>query len=426
MRTAARPSVLLALLVLAVGINYVDRGSLSVAKTDVAKAFDLDQFEMGLLLSAFFWSYAVFQIAAGWLVDRYDVKWVYAAGFFAWSLAMIATGLAGGFVALLAMRMLLGIGESVAYPSTSRVIVENFPERRRGSANALVDAGSKIGTALSILLGGLIVAEWGWRRMFLTIGVISLAWLAPWIAFAPSGRGKHRGGAADDPAQDAGDGVSGVAPDEAARVSFGQLLARREVWGTSLGFFCLGYAWYFLVTWLPAYLEEARGFSKETMAVFGSLPFWAMAATSIASGWLSDAWIAGGAGTTLVRKGFLIAGFLLCAGCLSAVAFVPSDAACVVLLTAACGSLGLYSSNAWAVTQTLAGPAAAGRWSGVKNAVGNLGGVASPAVTGWIVQTTGSYVGAFAAAALMLWVGVFAYVLLVGRIAPLRWDRRKD
>lgn len=407
MRTS-RPAVLLALLVLAVGINYVDRGSLSVAKTDIQKAFALDDLEMGLLLSAFFWSYAVFQIGAGWLVDRNGVRWVYAAGFLVWSLSMTATGFAGAFVPLLLMRMCLGIGESVSYPATSRAIVESFPEQRRGAANALVDAGAKVGTALSILLGGLMVAEWGWRRMFIGTGIASLLWLMPWLAFAPTARGPR-------PAAEIFDEPSGV--------GFAQLLARREVWGTSLGFFCLGYTWYFLVTWLPGYLEDARGFSKERMAVFGSLPFWAMAVTSISSGWLADAWIARGASVTAVRKGFLIAGFLLCAACLIAVAFVPGDVACVALLVAACASLGLYSSNAWAVTQTLAGPRASGRWSGVKNAVGNFGGVASPAVTGWIVKETGSYVLAFAVAGLMLVIGVFAYVLLVPRIATVEWNR---
>lgn len=403
---SARQFTLLTLLVLAVGINYVDRGSLSVVKTDVAAEFRLDDAQMGLLFSAFFWSYAVFQIAAGWLVDRFDAKPVYAIGFLLWSLAILATGFTQGFAALLAARLMLGIGESVAYPATSRIIVENFAERRRGLANALVDAGSKVGTALSVLVGALIAAEWGWRALFYILGAVSLAWLLPWLLLAPSSPRTVNDPSTPSPA-----------------VGFGDLLARREVWGTSLGFFCLGYTWFFLVFWLPPYLEEARGFSKETMAIFGSLPFWAMAVTSIASGWLSDAWIAAGARPTLVRKTFLISGFLLCAASLSVVAFATDDRLCVVMLTAACASLGLYSSNAWAVTQTLAGPLAAGRWSGVQNAVGNLGGVASPALTGWIVKETGSYFWAFAAAAAMLWIGIFAYVFLIGRIAPLDWDR---
>ena len=405
---SARPATLLALLVLAVGINYVDRGSLSVAKTEVSAEFRLDPVEMGLLFSAFFWSYAVCQIAAGWFVDRYNVKWVYAAGFLLWSLATLATGFVNGFAALFAMRLLLGLGESVAFPATSRVIVENFAEHRRGLANALVDAASKVGPALSVLSGGLIVARWGWRAMFVFVGAASLFWLVPWLALIPSPE-KRVPETTEDPGGRPG-------------VGFGRLLACRAVWGTSLGFFGLGYAWYFLVSWLPAYLEEDRGFSKEAMAVFGSLPFWAMAGTSLLSGWLSDRWIAGGATPTLVRKTFLVAGLLLCAAFMAAAVAARDDATCVSLLTVACASLGLYSSNAWAVTQTLAGPPAAGRWSGLQNAVGNLGGVASPALTGWIVKETGSFTLAFAAASSALVAGVLAYLLLVGRVAPVDWS----
>ncbi|MBA3312727.1 MAG: MFS transporter [Planctomycetaceae bacterium] len=410
MRTA-RPVVLLALLVLAVGINYIDRGSLSVAKTELSLEFDLDSAQMGLLFSAFFWSYALCQLAAGWMVDRFDVKWVYAGGFLIWSLATLAMGVVGGFTAFVALRLMLGAGESVAFPATSRVIVENFAEHRRGFANALVDAGSKIGPASSMLLGGLIVAYWGWRAMFLILGIASLMWLVPWIALAPSHRSRT-----DSTPDDTG---------ERSRVGFAQLLVRREVWGTSLGFFCLGYAWYFLVSWLPAYLEEERGFSKEAMAVFGSLPFWAMAATSVLGGWLSDRWIANGSTPTLVRKSFLIAGLLFCAAFLYAASIAPSDTSCIALLILACASLGFYSSNAWAVTQTLAGPQAAGQWSGLQNAIGNMGGVASPALTGWIVKETGSFSLAFTAASVMLVVGVFAYLFLLPKIAPLEWNCRR-
>ena len=404
-RGAARPAVLLALLVAAVAINYVDRGSFAVANTDVAAEFRLDAFESGLLMSAFFWTYAACLVGAGWLVDRFDVKWVYAGGFLVWSLATLSTGLANGFAALLAARLLLGVGESVAYPATSRFIVETFPERRRGLANALVDAGSKVGPAASMLVGGLVVSRWGWRALFLLAGAASLVWLLPWIALVPS---RPAGSAAR------------LADAARPTVGFGQLLRRRELWGTSLGFFCLGYVWYFLVFWLPTYFETERGFSKDAMALFASLPLWVMAGTTVLAGWTSDRLIAAGRDATAVRKGFLASGFLLCAAFMAAAVAATTDAACVAFLTAACGVLGLYTSNVWAVTQTLAGPAA-GRWTGVQNAIGNLGGVASPAITGWIVKETGSFSLAFTVASLTLVAGVAAYLALVGRVEPLDW-----
>lgn len=399
---------LLVLLVLAVAINYIDRGSLSVAKPDLARDFQLDSTQMGFLFSAFFWSYALFQVAAGWLVDRYDVKWVYAIGFLVWSLSTAAMGILSGFWIFFTLRLLLGVGESVAYPATSRLLAANYAEEQRGFANALIDAGTKLGPALSTLLGGLVIAHYGWRALFLVVGLGSLLWLVPWLWLVPSER---RASAANTPAPSSRGPV----------LPWTDLLARREVWVTSLGMFCLGYAWYFLLSWLPAYLVEERGFSKEDMALFGSLPFWAMAATSLLGGWVSDRWIRAGGTPTRVRKTFLVAGFLLCALFMVVAARASNPNICIAFLTAACAALGFYSSNVWAVTQTLAGTLAAGRWTGLQNCVGNLGGVVSPIVTGLIVTRTGSYGLAFTASAAMLLFGALVYAFLLGRIAPLAW-----
>lgn len=399
-----RKGTLLTLLVVAVGINYVDRGTLSVAKPDLAAEFRIDDTRMGFLFSAFFWSYALFQIVAGWFVDRYDVKWVYAIGFLVWSLATAAMGVLSGFWVFFALRLMLGIGESVAYPATSRILAANYEEERRGFANALIDAGTKVGPALSTLLGGLVVAHFGWRALFLVVGLGSLVWLIPWLALVPSEKrervANHRTG-------------SGV--------PWSALLARREVWVTSLGMFCLGYAWYFLVSWLPAYLVEERGFSKEEMAIFGSLPFWAVAVTSLCGGWFSDRWIRAGGPPTRVRKTFLVTGFLLCALFMIVAVRAPDSGDCIGWLTASCAALGFFSSNVWAVTQTLSGAEAAGRWTGLQNCIGNLGGVVSPIVTGMIVTRTGSFQLAFTVSAAMLVIGAVLYALLLGRIVPVVW-----
>ncbi|HQZ26706.1 MAG: MFS transporter [Verrucomicrobiales bacterium] len=407
---------ILVLLVIAVGINYIDRGTLSVSASNISAEFQLDNTQMGLLFSAFFWSYALFQLVAGWLVDRYDVKWVFAIGFLVWSLSTAAMGFASGLTVFFLLRLTLGMGESVAYPATSRILAANYPEERRGFANALIDAGSKIGPALSTLLGGLMVAHYGWRSLFLVVGLGSLFWLIPWLWLVPSEKRKS------------GMWKSGIAntieEPRTVGVEWRQLMVRREVWGTSLGMFCLGYVWYFLVSWLPAYLEAERGFTKEAMAIFGSLPFWAMAVTSLAGGWFSDRWIRSGATPTRVRKTFIVAGFLLCAAFMIPAVMVNDAKLCVAFLTAACAALGFYTSNVWAVTQTLAGPSAAGKWTGVQNCIGNLGGVVSPALTGWLVTQTGSFTLAFVFSSAVLVLGVAAYIFLVGRVVPLEWPDR--
>jgi MFS family permease len=402
--TQSNAGLILILLVFSIAINYLDRGVLSVSAPLIARELSLSPTQLGLLLSAFFWSYAGFQLVAGWLVDRYPVKWVYAVGYAVWSLATAAVALAGSLPSLVAARLLLGMGESVTYPACSKILVHAFPEQRRGFANACVDAGSKVGPALSTLLGGLAVAQFGWRAVFIAVGLGSLLWLAPWLA-----------------------STGGYAPQQArARIAgpgWFDLLRRRELWGTSLAMFALGYVWYFLLSWLPSYLVKERGFSMRTMAIAGSVPFWGMAAASLLGGWTSDRWIASGGDPSRVRKTYAVAGLLLCAAALLPSAMVRDVRLSVTLITVACLSLGLLTSNVWAITQTLAGPLAAGKWTGLQNAIGNLGGVLSPLLTGWVVARTGSFLLAFAAASAVLVAGASAYLTLVPEIRTLVWDR---
>ena len=182
--TVKRPTAILALLVISVAINYLDRGALSISAPVLSQELRLAPAQLGLVFSAFFWSYASFQLVAGWMVDRFPVKWVYAAGYLVWSLATAAVGFIDTLPWLLAARMVLGVGESVAYPACSKILARDFPEDRRGFANALVDAGSKIGPALSTLVGGLLVVHFGWRALFVGVGLGSLLWLVPWVVLA--------------------------------------------------------------------------------------------------------------------------------------------------------------------------------------------------------------------------------------------------
>lgn len=399
-----RPEVVLFLLVLSIAINYIDRGALSVSAPLLTKELQIEPAQLGLLLSAFFWTYALVQLGAGWLVDRYDVKWIFSASYLVWCLSTLATGFVTGFNQLFAARLSLGAGESVTYPAYSRILVRTFPENRLGMANSLIDVGSKLGPAMSTLLGGLLVNRLGWRALFIAIGAASLLWLIPWLIFAPK----------EDP-KPAADGAR-------ASVPFGELLRNRQVISTSVGMFTLGYVWYFLLTWLPSYLVRERGFSLNEMAVLGSVPFFFMAATTTFCGWYSDKLIREGAAATKVRRSFCVAGLLGCGALLLPAAMVSEPKTSVALITLACCSLGVYTSNVWAITQTLAGPAAAGKWSGIQNAVGNLGGVASPIITGFIVAKLGSFWWAFAAASGVITAGALCYFLYLGELKPVRWQ----
>jgi MFS family permease len=397
----------LILLLLSALINYIDRTTLSVAATDIQRELHLTNTQLGALQSAFFASYALCQLSflAGWVVGRFHVGWVLACGFFLWSGATAMTGAATVFVTIFSLRLLLGIGESVSFPSYSRILASEYPEHHRGFANAMIDAGTKVGPALGILVGGLLVSQVGWRIFFFVLGGGSLLWLLPWAAWMPRGK----------------DVSSREDPSEIP--SIGAILSERSAWFTAFGLFCGNYYWYFLITWLPAYLEKERHFPKAKMALFGWLPFLAIAASCVFSGWLSDRMIARGNSPTRVRKSFAGTG-LTFATLLIPVVLVRDPNLAIGLLILACVSYGVYTSNLWAITQSLAGPRAAGKWTSFQNGFGNLAGVLAPFLTGLVVDRTGEFYLAFVVAAGFALAGAGMFVFGVGPIVEVNFPRR--
>jgi len=393
----------LILLVLSVGINYIDRGSLSIAAPILQKEMGLSPEQLGLLFSSFFWTYASFQILAGWLVDRYNVNVVFGIGFLVWSCATAATGMVGGFTGLLILRVLLGAGESVAYPAYSKILATGFPDRHRGLTNGLIDAGSKCGPAIGTLLGGLLVAAYGWRFLFLALGLGSLPWLIGWMLWAPKSVVRL-------------DKKTNPGP------TAGEILSHRSTWGTFLVLFAINYAWYFLLTWLPTYLVQQRNFTMEKMALLGSVAFWGLAGSTTIAGIASDRWIARNHNPTKVRKTFVASGLLLCTLLVPA-CYVEDANVSMGLIIAACLCFGLTTYNHWAVTQTLAGPLAAGKWTGLQNGFGNLAGVVAPYLTGVIIQRTGNFDYAFLVVAFFLLMCVCSLQFLVGPIRQIEWKK---
>ncbi len=398
--------ILLALLVVSVTINYIDRGNLSVAASRLSTELDIGPERIGRLLSAFFWTYAAMQILSGWLIDRFSVYWIFAGGFFIWSTATALTGFAGGFAAIFALRLLLGIGESVSYPAYSKIIAQGFTEQHRGLANGLIDLGSKAGPALGLMIGGPIVSHYGWRPLFVSVGLISLLWLIPWAWIARRNTRQSQNSVALSGLEE-GPGLLEIA-------------AQKSAWGTFLCLFCGNYVWYFLLTWLPWYLVRERHYSEVAMGRFGSLAFWAVGLASLISGWISDRLVEHGGSPTFVRKMFA-AGGLTGAIVIIGVPLLQRESSSLYVLIFACISFGCYSSHPWLISQTLAGPAAAGRWSGMQNAIGNLAGVVAPWLTGRIVQETGHFVYAFVVVSVMLGLGATSYLFLIDRIEPIVW-----
>ncbi len=394
--------ILLSLLVASICINYIDRANLSAAAEDLSRELSLDPKQIGLLLSSFFWTYMLFQIPAGWLIDRFNVYWVYAVGYFIWSAATALTGFGHSFNTLLGLRLVLGVAESVAYPSYSKIICAGFPEEKRGLPNALIDAGSKLGPFLGVLIGGSIIAAYSWRVMFIAIGGVSMLWLIPWAVAVSRGTGH-------------------TAREVCASPSIRTIFAKPPAWGTFIGLLGSNYAWYFMLTWLPSYLRRERHFSAELMATVGSVPYFAVAASAVFGGFFSDYLIRRGHSPTRIRKGFVIFG-LVFATLMMPSAMVESPTSALILLTAACLSFGIYTSNVWAITQSLAGTTAAGKWTGMQNTFGNISGIIAPYLTGWIVAETHSFFWAFAAACIALVISALSFLLLVRRVEPINWE----
>jgi MFS family permease len=392
------------LLGISVFLNYIDRGNLSIAAPMLKNELRISASHLGILLSAFFWTYACMQPISGWLVDRFNVNWLMAAGFFVWSASTAATGYVHTLTALFVVRLILGIGESVAYPSYSKIIALNFHEQHRGLANSVVSAGLLLGPGIGIILGGTLMARFGWRPFFIGLGLVSLLWLVPWIKLIP-------------PAQ-------APAPRDSTGIpTLSEFLRLRSAWGTFIGLFCGNYVNYFLITWLPFYLVRERHFSLNTMAQVGGTAYLLAAGFTVLSGWLSDRWILSGGSPSLVRKTFTAGGLALSGISLFLVS-VSGPRSCVVFVILGVIGIGISASNLFSITQRLAGPTAAGRWTGFQCCIGNLSGIVAPAVTGFVVQRTGHFYWAFVILAAVAMIGVLIWIFLVGPVEPVVWHTK--
>lgn len=394
----------LILLALSAFLNFVDRANLSLAAPLLQDELGLSPAQLGVLLASFFPTYAAFQLVSGWLVDRFEVSWVIAAGFFLWSAATAATGFVHTFALLLLLRLLLGMGESVAYPSYSRILALHFSESQRGFANSVIIAGFYAGPAFGLFFGGILMARFGWRPFFIILGLASFAWLLPWLRWMPRGQ-------------------SGQANPALVGPSILQILFVPSAWGTFASLFFLNYLQYFFITWLPFYLVRGRSFSMDRMAVIAGASYFSCAVTAAICGRLSDWWIGRGASPTLVRKTFTGGG--MAGAAIFAIACVltgPGFSTAAVILTTS--SLGMSSSNVWAITQTLAGPQAAGRWTGLQNLVGNFAGIIAPALTGFVLDRTGNFFWPFAITAVMCLLGAASWIFLIGPVKQVAWNDR--
>jgi MFS family permease len=397
--------VWLALLAISVLINYIDRGNLAVAAPLLKDELRISTTQVGVLITAFFWTYTTVMTVSGWIVDRFDVNWVLVVGFVVWSLATAATGLVHTFVLLIMFRMLLGAGESVAFPSFGKIIARNVPQQHRGAANAAIVAGMSLGPAVGTYACGMSMAHFGWRPVFVVIGLVSLLWIVPWIRYKPE---------------------NSITEDcRITPVSALDIFRKRNFWAASLGQFCSNYPFYFMIVWLPLYLVHERHMSMQHMSVEASCFYLAYAVMAPITGWAADACIRSGWDVSQVRKtgmavghSLIAAGVLMCSAANNRLSFAG-------LLVMGLGS-GFVGPNIYVFAQTLAGPRVAGKWTGFQNSFANLAGVVVGPLTGWIVDRSGHFASAFLICAVFAALGAIFWVLFMGRLEQIEWQAEPE
>jgi MFS family permease len=325
-----------------------------------------------------------------------------ALGILMWAGSTFLMGFAGGFASLVVLRVMLGVGESISFPGSSKIIAQHIPAERRGVANAAVAAGIAIGPAVGTLAGGLILAEWGWRAIFLAFGLVTLIWLLPWRATI-----KALPAAGHE--------------DPGPSVPIRALLAKWPLWSMSIVHALGNYCFYFLLAWLPLFLTKARGFTIGEMTMLATLGYAVQGACALGFGHFSDWWTRSGRSEAACRRWMMVASQSLAAVAILGLAYAHSAASIAILLCLAGAASASLSLNLYAVAQMFAGPRASGTWVGVQNAIGNLSGILGPIVTGIIVQRAG-YNSAFVLTAAIAAIGAAWWAVGIPRIAQVKLD----
>ncbi|MBN2909957.1 MFS transporter [Polycladomyces sp. WAk] len=407
------------LLAVGVIINYFDRINMSVAVKPLSEEFHLTAGQIGIILSAFAWSYAILQIPAGALLDKIGVKWVVRIGTIIWSLACLITAVVSGKGLIILSRVLLGIGEAPYFPAAAKATGYWFPKKERGTATSLFDAQSKLSNAIGVPLIAWVVTEWGWRGGFLATAILSLFYAVVfWILYRDPHEDKQltkeeyayivEGGA-----QTEGDSSGSLLKN----LRF--LLTKRKVWGAFIGFAAYGYSWFLFLTWLPGYLATEMNMSILKSGWYASIP-WLVGTVSelLIGGWLIDRLVSKGYDPTRVRKTFLVIGMLLGLSVIGA-AFTHNPVIAVSWISVAIGGLVITSSITYSIPTFIAPKGTVGTLIGILTFGNNAMAIFAPMITGFIVDATGSFMYAFLTAAVLLLIGIFAYVFLLTDLEPI-------
>lgn len=400
----------LAMLVVAGVINYIDRATLSVANLLIRQDLGLSIADMGYLLSAFLWAYAFAQLPTGAMVDKLGPRLLLSFGLGLWSFAQLLGGLVQAFGQFFAARVLLGLGEAPQFPTGARVVRDWFNPRDRGLATGIFNCASSLGTAIAVPLLTFLMLAFGWRVMFMIMGVAGLVMAAIWYA-------AYRN-PADVPltAEETAYRIEGDPPGQRTKVTFTEwkLLFRfRSTWGMILGYFGCIYLTWIYTAWLPGYLEIERHMSVKFTGFAAAIPFAWGVIGGLLGGYIADVLVRRGVAPVSSRR--IPAAIALggTAVCTVAAAFVTSNALAIAFISASLFLVYVTSTCAWALSSVVAPTNCTASIGAMQNFGGYLGGALAPTVTGLIVQHTGSFVPALVVGALVGIASAGSYLFIV-------------
>lgn len=407
---------MLSLLLIATIINYVDRVNISIAAPFMAKDLGLDKVQMGLIFSAFAWTYAFALVPAGFIADRFGSRLTYGASLISWSAVTVCQGLVGGFSSLFGLRLAIGAMEAPAFPANSRAVTVWFPARERGMASSIYVCGQYLGTALFTGLLLWLATTYDWRHVFYSTGVVGVLFGIAWLYLYRDPLNCKKVSKQELEYIEAGGGLVKSSQDKTKFkwAQIAELLRYRQVWAICIGKFASTSALYFFLTWFPTYLIEERHLTMVKVGIFAVLPFIGATVGVLLAGFISDWMIRRGVSLSFARKLPLVVGSALGMS-IMLVNFTDSNEVCIALLTIAFFAQGIASAS-WAAVSEIAPKELIGLTGGITSLAANIGGIVTPIVIGQILHVTGNFAWAFWFIGGVACIGTLSYSLLLGRI----------
>ncbi len=415
--------VIMALLFGSVVINYLDRANLSIAAPLLGKDLAIDSVKMGLVFSAFGWSYVFCQVPGGWLVDRVHPRKLYAILIALWSVATALLGFSSGLAMLIAFRLAIGALEAPSFPINNRVVTTWFPEGERATAIGFYTSGQFVGLAFLTPVLMYLQVHLGWRSVFVSVGLLGIVWAAAWYIIY-RGPLNYRGA---NPAEiemiRRGGGLVDLSEQNAASASrgfnagdLGQVLSKSKLWGLYVGQYAATSMQWFFLTWFPTYLVQYHGISFQRAGLLVPLPFLGAFCGILCSGLVSDFLVRRGFSLGVARKMPIVTGLLLSTSIIGA-NYVRTPNLIITFMILAFFGNGLASIT-WSLVSAVAPKRLIGLTGGVFNFIGNMSSITVPVVIGSLARG-GDFSLALTYISGMALIGALSYILVVGKIERL-------